>query len=157
MNCEYLHVNSSRWKTQAALLRGRGSSPPPPQLHPLTVPSSSPRQGRSWTEAPRCFNFFFSSVKDPKRSSHPPFVLLHSCVCKIAASNRSVVKLPSPKNKSYETNDKHTWSFQTARYRLSPRPTPLPQYTPPAEASADRLPFWLCHTTAAVTVSNNNN
>lgn len=67
------------------------------------------------------------------------------------------MKLPSPKNKSYETNDKHTWSFQTARYRLSPRPTPLPQYTPPAEASADRLPFWLCHTTAAVTVSNNNN
>lgn len=137
---------------------GEGFQPPTPlssipsQFHPPVH-----GRGEAGQKLPGVLTFFFSSVKDPKRSSHPPFVLLHSCVCKIAASNRSVVKLPSPKNKSYETNDKHTWSFQTARYRLSPRPTPLPQYTPPAEASADRLPFWLCHTTAAVTVSNNNN
>lgn len=39
MNSEYLHVNSSRWKTQMALLWGRGSSPDPNQLYPSQINS----------------------------------------------------------------------------------------------------------------------
>lgn len=45
MNSEYLHVNSSRWKTQMALLWGWGSSPNPNQPHPSQINSSVHRQG----------------------------------------------------------------------------------------------------------------
>ena len=86
MNSEYLHVNSSRWKTQMALFWGRGSSPPP---HPTPI-SPIPSQLNSPVHigggegganaAPRCI--FSSSVKDPQviPTRTPSYSYIHASV-----------------------------------------------------------------------------
>lgn len=124
MNREYLHVNSSRWKTQVALLWGRGSSPPPPssQPHPLTVQSSSPWQGTGWTKLPGVI--FFKCQRSRMILTPHPFLLLHSCVCKIAASDRSVVKLPPPQTKDIKQTTNTRSETDREIHELSPRPPP---------------------------------
>lgn len=129
MNREYLHVNSSRWKTQVALLWGRGSSPPTPSA---PSPHSSILQsmaGDGLDKAPRCC--FFQVSKIPNDPNTHPVLLLHSCGCKIAAWNRSVVKLPSP-GKQKIRNKRQTRSVLSDHeiHELSPRPPPPSAHTP---------------------------
>lgn len=147
MNREYLHVNSSRWKTQMALLWDRGPAPTP--VSPTTLINSSVHFGGRTRAAPGCN--FFSSVGDPPSDPNThPFLLLHSCVCKIAASNRSVVKLRS--KKKMQKQHTHLAPSDHEIHKTPPRPPPPPRASylehtqiAIAEASAAQLLSWPSH------------